>query len=784
MIAHTSLLALVLLLPAAAHDDSVEWNGVTHIDWLDRTPRCPIDGESFEISFQTYQYDITSAQVHVDDGTGWVDASWSHPKGPYDVWTADIPATAQTSLSYYIKLTDGIDTDYLNATGMSETDPGGGGWSLDYSTVSHAPVGATVTSEGVAFKVWAADASSATLRGEFNSWGETAMNTDGNYWWVHYPGADNLDNYKFYFVDRIPDYDPWQRDARFRTYDPNVNNNSIVFDSTIYQWGDAAYTPPPFEEMVIYELHVGTFSGKNDGLGDRMGRFRDVVDTHLDHLLYLGVNMVELMPVPEFDGYNSWGYNPTNQWGVEESYAESPQTGPDDLKYLVDKLHQAGIGVILDVVYNHFSIGGNFMWCYDGHQIYFDGDCYSGYVDTPWGAQADFDRDEVADYFAQNIIYWMDEHHVDGFRMDGTRYMRDNYIFPLGQPSGWDLMRRINDSVDNRAVHKISIAEELPNETTITTPTGSGGAGFDSQWHDEFGDAMRVEIAKAGSGDPDMNRIKNAINAFSYPNKTNLVRYVESHDEPGNDVRLPVKYDGGDPTGIWARGRSKMAQGLTMLVPGIPMFFQGGEWIEEQEFDSQMDYRLDWNKAVSHAPLTLYFHDLIGVRRSNCALRSDAGVNVHHTNDTDNIIAFHRWDLSGNQIIVVASAADTDLSERIGFPAAGTWYEILNSDAVCYDGSGSGNGGSITTEAIACDGMTDSAEITVPRMGLLVFRYEDPLGRDADLNSDGHVDLFDYYILQQRAGDAGCGMNADLDEDGRVDKADVAVMVNNLTGPN
>jgi len=366
--------------------------------------------------------------------------------------------------------------------------------------------------------------------------------------------------------------------------------------------------------------------------------------------------------------------------------------------------------------------------------------------------------------------------------MDATRYMRDNFIFPSGQPSGWSLMQRINAAIKRRAVHKISIAEELPNTPSVTE---SSGASFDAQWHDPFVDNVRQEIADAryGPSGVEVWKIRDAINDSSFPNKAKLVRYVEAHDEAGNEQRLPYTFDG-DPQSVWARGRCKLAQGLALLSPGIPMFFQGGEWLEETPFNSQHANRLDWNKAIARSAFTLYFHDLIRTRRSNCSMRANAGFNVHHTNETDDVIAFHRWDLSGNQTLVVASLNNSNLyNYRIGFPAAGTWYEILNSQASVYEGNGVGNGGQVVTEAVPRDGLSHSAVLTIPQMGLLVFRHESPPGRYPDLDSDGDVDLRDYALLQLQAGVQGCGLAADFNEDARVDAGDVAELVWNLTGP-
>ena len=769
-----SLMALL----GAGHDNNVEWNGISHVGWLDRTPRCPIDGESFVVSFQAYCDDLTSARIYVDDGSStWFDATFAYSRGLYDVWAATIPATAPAgSLEYYVEFTDGSDTDYLGPAGVSD-DPPATGWILDFATLSHAPLGGTRTSDGGAvFKVWAPSPTTGTVAGEFNGWSTSAdpMTRTGDYFTgkIDTP-IDDYDQYKFVFNG-----DHWRPDARGRSLVPDGfgGYNTRIVDPDTYTWNDAAFAIPPFEELVIYELHVGTFSGRGDGL-DRMGRYRDIVDTHLDHLLYLGVNAVELMPITEFNYFESWGYNPVNHWSPEEAYGD-----PDDLKYVIDVLHQHGIAVLLDVVYNHFAPDGNYLWCYDTTQIYFDGNCFSGACDTPWGSQAAFWKFEVQDYFADNILYWLDEYNVDGYRMDATRYMRD----PLTcYPAGWSLMREINDRIDRRKLNAISIAEELPNEPATTNPTSSGGAGFDSQWHDLYNDNVRQEIFDAAFGDPEMWRVRDALNDGAYPNKTRLVRYVESHDEAGgdgtgvDDQRLAVSIDSSDPYSIWARGRSKLAQGLTMLAPGIPMFLMGGEWLEDTQFGSGWNNRIDWSKVTSRAPIVLFFRDVISLRKSNCGLRSDAPYSLYHLNESGNVIAF--WRGGGQELVIVASFDNDNYTNYdLAFPHGGTWYEILNSQATEYLGNGWGNGGSIVTSPTP----PYTASITVPQMGLLVFRHEDAPGRTGDLDTDADTDLHDYSVLQQRTWQHGCGLDADLHENGRVDDVDLAALADAMTGPN
>ncbi len=795
MTTRTCMLVIGLLTSsalAAGHDDNVEWNGITHIDWLERNPICPVDGESFTITFQTYRYDITSASVWVNDsGLGWteVPAAFLEVRAAYDVWIATIPPSTSTgSVEYYIALTDGSETDYLGPQGMS-SDPPAVSWYLDMVTASHAPVGATLTSDGGAvFKVWVEPPSWyptgdwISVRGDFNGWACTELDRDGNYWVGRVLGdglgfpriADEGDGYKYYFWDSgcgSNSWD-WHEDARYRAVDRYSSNNSMLLDPNSYVWTNKHMSPPPFEEMVIYEMHVGTFSGLNDDLGDRSGLYRDVVDRHLDHLKYIGVNVVELMPISEFDGYESWGYNPINNWAPEEAYGS-----PEDLKHMINGLHRAGIAVVLDVVYNHFSTGGNYVWDY-GDTTYFDrnGDGSPG-CDTQWGAQAAFWKQDVQDYYTDNALYWIEEYGVDGFRMDATRFMRAGDGNGGCYEQGVTIMQKFNDNINRRKVGAISIAEELPNSSWIVD-----SAGFDAQWHDPFNDDVRNAIFAAGQGgDPNIQAVADAIAGWGYDN-AKLVRYVESHDEAGgdgdgdHDRRLAVSIDYFDHYSHKAKSITKLAQGLTFMTAGIPMFLQGGEWAEDIKFDGGWGNRIDWAKAVSRPEMTLFFRDAIGIRRAECALRADAASNVYEINDAGDVVAFRRG--TGEEIVVIANFSATNYgSYGISFPKNGTWYEILNSQASAYGGNGWGNGGSVWVDGYY-------ANIVIPQWSILVLRHENPRGRSSDLDYDGDVDLKDYAILQQAVGDAGCGMAYDIDENGRIDDGDAASMAQNMTGPN
>jgi 1,4-alpha-glucan branching enzyme len=720
---------VALLLPAAplaalaaGPDNNVEWNGISHISWQDRRPVCPIDGQPFEVRFQTYADDITTARVNVNDGTvAWIDAVKTAARGPYDVWAADIPATAAPTLSYYVELTDGTDTDYLGADGMSPAPPGSP-FEIDYTTLEHAPVGATpAEGGGTVFRVWAPTRTSVHVRGQFNGWGLTdALTKVGEDFIGYVDDADAREMYKYYFN---PSH--WNTDARAKALNPGDNYNSYIEDPFSYDWQVDDFDVPDFEEMVVYQLHVGTFAGRNDPYGSAPfpARYVDVA-ARARHLADLGINAVMLNPITEFPWDFSAGYNPITAWAPESVYGT-----PDDLKYMVDVLHQHGIAVILDIVWNHFSYSDNYLWYYDGTQIYFDDPA----VETPWGSQADFDREPVRDYFAESAHHWLGEYRMDGFRMDATSYMN---IEPQ-EASGWSLMQRMNDEMDNRYVDKIAIAEQLPDNPWVTRPTNLGGAGFDSQYFDAFTDRLREEIFDAATGNPEMWKIRDIVNGGGqYLEGRYVTNYVELHDEawPSSGGQRIVKtIDTTFPhDDEYARGRVKLANGVVFAAPGIPAMLMGGEWLEDTDFGTDSGNRIDWSKKTTYASVFAYFRDLITFRRLSAALRADAGREVLHLNESGNVIAWQRWG-GGEVVVAVANFSNTDYgSYRIGLPQPGEWREELNSQATEYGGSGTTNPGTLVADAIPQDGYSQSIEIAVPRMGFILLSHGDGVGVPED----------------------------------------------------
>jgi len=215
-----------------------------------------------------------------------------------------------------------------------------------------------------------------------------------------------------------------------------------------------------------------------------------------------------------------------------------------------------------------------------------------------------------------------------------------------------------------------------------------------------------------------------------------VTNYLELHDEcwpTSGGQRIVKSIDTTAPhDDQWAKGRSKLAQGVVMTSPGIPAILQGTEWLDDTDFGTDSGNRIDWSKKTTYAGIFAYYRDLITLRRISPALRADAGVDVFHLNETGNVIAFQRYDLSGNVHVVVANFSNTDYtSYRIGLPQSGDWVEELNSQATEYEGNGMTNPGVITPDAIGADGFAQSKAVVIPKMALIILTWGTGTGIDA-----------------------------------------------------
>ena len=762
---HAALVVMAVL--AAAPDNDVEWNGLSHRQPNDLRPWCPVNGETFEVRLQAYRDDLTAVRVRcrVDSAAPvWIDAAMVETRGAYDVWAATIPATGATSgVTYVFEARDGTDADYYTVVGgagaVVEDEPPAGGFSVNFSTLSHAPLGSTpVSGGGAVFKVWAPNAAQAYVRGAFNGHSLAhPMTKSGDVFTRYISVLPQNATYQYFFEPG----GHWRPDPRSRRITSSGGGYvSQVVNPLGYAWQSDGFVTPAREDLVIYELHVGTFAGRNDphGPASLPATFTDVKN-RVGHLVELGVNAVELTPINEFPWDYSAGYNPITQFAPESSYGT-----PNELKALIDELHANGIAVLLDIVWNHHSATDNILWQYDGGQVYYD----TPEMETPWGPQLDFDRGEVRSYLLDSMHMWLDEYRIDGFRMDAT----SNMNIGAQEAAGWSLMQAYNQQIDGRYAGRVSIAEQLPNNPWITRWTSLGGAGFDAQWWDPFGDRLREAIHAAAFGDPDVGAIAGALSGGEWLSGSELCNYAEMHDEawPSSGGQRLVKTI--DPTfphdSEFAQGRHTLAHGLVMFAPGVPMFLQGCEWLEDTDFGGggpAGQDRIDWSKRVTYGHIFDFFKKSIRVKKENGCFRADAPYSAYHVNDTGNVLALHRWNDAGSVCVVIANFSNTDYTTyNLGLPMPGAWFEILNSQATRFGGPGNLGNARVDATGGAMLGHPQSASVKGPRMGLVVLRHDvPPCAADFDKSggAPGVPDIF-AYLSAWFAGDA----RADVDGNG------------------
>ncbi|MEM9065872.1 MAG: alpha-amylase family glycosyl hydrolase [Planctomycetota bacterium] len=719
-----ALLALVAGASSAlAQNNDVEWGSLSHVWFGDRRPICPIDGEAFTVRFQSAAGDLTASNVVLSDGTRLA-ATKISTRGNYDTWSAQVPATTPTSrIEYVIEAIDGSDTDYYAPGGASDAQPAmpGGGYVVDFQTLEHAPVGATPVSDGGAvYRIYSPEREEAYVRATGSGAGYTStMWRVGDDWVgrITEPVGEG-NQYRFIFqADSVAGL-TFSQDPRGRQLNPSNSYYSFLVDPMSYTWQVDDFVPPPIEEAVVYQLHVGSFSG---GPGDPAGDanfpngYSDVT-ARVAHLVDLGVNVVQLTPVNEFPTFTSGGYNPLTPWSIESSYGT-----PNELKEMVDTLHANGIAVTVDIVWNHFDGGNdNFLWFLDGTQQYYD----TPQVNTQWGPQADFDNPAIRQFFLDSVHLWLDELRFDGYRMDSTGTMKDG----VQGASGWSLMQEMNDFINRRFADKIVIAEQLPDDSFVTRPTSIGGAGFDSQYHDIFTDGLRDQIFAMAGNNASTSVITDIVaGSGNYLFSSLVTNYFELHDEAWGLSGGQRAVRTIDPTAPhdsdFAIERTKLAQGITMTAQGVPAMLMGTEWATDSEFETE---RLDWSSYPGNQDIMDYYRDLIALRTSESALFANRPIFIKQNNAGAKVAVWERFDPTTlRSAIVIVNMGDTDFpAYRVGVPTSedGAWKVAINSQWERYRGvPGVVDPGVITPEAITQDGFPQSLEIELPHASIVVL---------------------------------------------------------------
>ncbi len=595
-------------------------------------------------------------------------------------------------------------------------------------------IGALVRDGGVAFRVWAPHADGVFVSGSFNDWSPQAdpMQSEGNgYWYAEVPSARIGHEYRYLIVrgeQKLSRVDPYARQVT------NSVGNGVVHDA-VFDWEGDSFQLPPWNELVIYELHIGTF---NDLSGDRPGTFLDAV-ARLPHLQRLGVNVVQVMPAAEFAGDFSWSYNPAHIFSVETSYG-----GPNAFRQFIKAAHRLGIGVILDVVYDHFGPSDLNLWQFDGWSenglggVYF---CNDWKRETPWGnTRPDYGRGEVRQFIRDNALMWLEEYHLDGLRMDMTLDIR-TVRTGTDLPDGWSLVQWINRDISARFPGRITIAEDLQNDERLTKAVEWGGAGFGAQWDANFVHPIRSVVIGSEDRYRSMTAVRDALCCSYNGDPFQRVIYTESHDEVANGKsRVPSEISPDDPHSYYAQKRSTLAAGLVCTTPGIPMLFQGQEFLEGGWFRDAVP--LDWHLRDGYQGIVRLYRDLIALRLNRQGFSRGLcgrGINVFHVNGEQHLAAYHRWDQQGpgdDVVVIVNLASEKREDYLIGFPRGGLWRLRLNRAWKGYSSVFSNYpSGDLNALGGAYDGFNCQARIGIAPCTMLLYsqdREVESSGRKAD----------------------------------------------------
>jgi maltooligosyltrehalose trehalohydrolase len=509
-------------------------------------------------------------------------------------------------------------------------------------------------------------------------------------------------------------------DPASRSQPYGVHGPSAVVDPGSFAWTDAAFRAPPLSELVLYELHVGTFSeaGTFDGAIDR-----------LDDLVALGVNACELMPVGQFPGARNWGYDGVDLWAPQSTYG-----GPDGLRRLVDACHGRGLAVVLDVVYNHFGPEGNYLerfgpYLTDRHH-------------TPWGQAVNVDgaeSDEVRRFLCGNALHWLDEYHIDALRLDAIHGIVDTSAVPF--------LRELADAVRELAARRrrtlTLIAESDLNDPRVVLPAALGGLGLDSAWSDDVHHALHAALTGEREGYyGDFGTLAELAKALrqgfvydgcfsEYRRRSqgappigldgrHFVAFAQNHDQVGNRAL------GDRLSQIVDRESQKLAAGLVLLSPFVPLLFMGEEYGETAPFlyftdhgDEQLNIavregrarefasfartgelldphdpeafarsQLDWTlrEHGHHRQLLELYRELLALRRGLAPLArlslADASVTVR---DDAGALLLQRT--AGTEEVLVVFHLGQEESPPIALPD-GTWEPLLDSASARFGGPG------------------------------------------------------------------------------------------------
>ena len=643
----------------------------------------------------------------------WADGTTTQGRDPYSFW----PTVGDTDLHLFgegnhLRLGDVLGAQLLTLDGVA----------------------------GTAFAVWAPNAGRVSVIGAFNGWDgrRHAMRVLGSsgVWEIFVPGVGEGALYKFEMLDAHGNLkvntDPF---GAFFELPPK--QSAIVWDTRKFVWNDAEWlekrkvADPLRSPISIYEVHLGSWRKKS--VTESLG-YREIAGPLVDYVRRMGFTHVEFLPLAEHAYYPSWGYQVTGFYAPTSRYGT-----PDEFQFLVDALHQAGIGVIVDWVPAHFPRDEWALAKFDGTALFEHADPRQG-AHQDWGTLIfNFGRHEVSNFLIANALHWCERFHIDGLRVDAVASML--YLDYSRKEGEWvpnpfggrenleaiEFLKHFNHAVHTAHPGVVTIAEESTSFPMVSRPPWLGGLGFSLKWnmgwmHDTLGYFGR---------DPIHRRFHQNDLTFAmlYQGHENFVLPL-SHDEVVHGKGSLRRRMPGDDWQAFANLRTLL--GYQWLFPGKKLLFMGGDIGQPEEWDA--DSELSWgllDVGPFHIGCQKWLADLNAVYQATPALwrgdhESDGFWWVDCGDHVNSVLSFIRHDRqTGGHVLVVLNLTPNPLpGYRIGLPLPGAWREVLNSDASAYGGSNLGNTGVVMSEDYAVHNQSHSALFSLPPLSVIVFRAE------------------------------------------------------------
>ncbi|WP_426776068.1 alpha-amylase family glycosyl hydrolase [Lusitaniella coriacea] len=522
-----------------------------------------------------------------------------------------------------------------------------------------------VMANKIEFRLLAPYNKEAALIGCFSDWEDIPMEKDNKgYFRTQVELEDGTYQYKFRVRSKSwffePDewvdvVDPYATDIDDPTQNGIIRIKDGIKIVDTYVWKHDDKPLPTDRELVIYELHVADFSGGEDDPHAR-GQYKHVIEK-LDYLCELGINAIELMPVKEYPGDYSWGYNPRYFFATESSYGTT-----EDLKHFIDECHARGIRLIMDGIYNHSESSSPLTQI--DHDYWYHHEPRD--PDNNWGPEFNyefydekFERKPAWEFIGDAVRFWIEEYHIDGVRYDAARQI-DNY----------DFMHWIVDTSKKTAGEKpfYNVAEHIPETPTITNFEGP----MDGCWHYSFYYTIKAHIC----GDTfEIEQLKDVLDCKrqGFLGATNVVNYLTNHDHE----RIMVELANRDIFEEAAFKRFRLGVALLMTAVGVPMIWMGEEFADYHPLDPEPS-KIDWGLLGNDSNRSLYdyFRGLIHLRKNNRALYTEQ-IDFFHENPEAKVLAYTRWNDEGSRVVVVANFSGEYLAgyQVPNFPANGTWHE-------------------------------------------------------------------------------------------------------------